>query len=132
MTAVHPQGSPTPKEEAKAQRSWLVQGDSGRSEAPGQVRLSLGSSLHISCDSSLSLDLTLGMGKLLSASWLPRGVNFLGIWADSLGKRSLGFLQKRGAENMTTHHPGLLTITGTSLEKEKPAYAIAVPINGTD
>lgn len=127
-----PSGQPHFKGEPEAPRSWLIQGDLGRSETPSQVHPSLGSSLHSSCDSSLSLDLTLYMGKLLSAFWLPREVNFLCVWADSLVKGSLGSLQKRGAENMTMQHTGLRTITGTFLEEEEPACAIGVWGNGTD
>lgn len=84
----------------EAQRSWVFQGDPGRDETQSQAPLSPGSSLHISYDSVLSFDFNVSIGKLLLASWLPMGVNLLGVWANSWVNKSLGFLQKREGEKI--------------------------------
>lgn len=86
LRTTHEKGSsshpPFYKEETGAQRSWVIQGGPGRNEIQSQDLLRLGSSLHVRCDFFLSLDFTFCVGKLLSASWLPRGVNLLAIWID--------------------------------------------------
>lgn len=102
----------------RGSRSWIIRGDPGRNETQSQVALSLGSSLHVSCDSFLFLGFTFCFGKLLSTSWLPRGVKLLGDWVDSWVKRIWSFCQKSESETMTKQHLGLPTITGTILEKE--------------